>query len=121
MEEALEWILDNVSTLMVDGISLFFAVVASLPLLIFRLIGTFTPSCDQSSITSFPVTLFEGVASMISVFWPLISFLPWEIGFQLFAACILYKVVRVVVRWLPVAWNYVVTATQWIIDFFWPF
>jgi len=121
MEDAIVWLYENIAGAAIDVLPAVFYIVASVPLLILRLLGTLTPTCDQSTITSFPTTMLEGVQQIVGLFWPILSILNWLAALQVLAAVILYKVVRVVIRWVPVAWNWIVGLFQTIVDFFWPF
>jgi len=121
MEDGIIWLYENIAAAAISVLPSVFYIVASVPLLILRLLGTLTPTCDQSSITAFPNDLLDGVQHIVGFFWPLLSILPWETALQALAAVILYKVVRVVIRWVPVAWNWIVSLFQTIVDFFWPF
>jgi len=121
MEDAIIWLFEEIGAALITVFPSVFYVVATLPLLILRLLGTLTPTCDQSTITAFPVEMVEGIQQIVGLFWPLRSIVNWLAALQVLAAVILYKVVRVVIRWVPVAWNMVVGVFQALVDFFWPF
>lgn len=120
IEEAIVWTYENIAAAAVTVLPYVFYVVASLPLIILRLLGTLTPTCDQSTITSFPTSMIEGVQQVVGLFWPILSILNWLAALQVLAAVILYKVVRVVIRWVPVAWSWIIGLVSSLIDLFFP-
>jgi len=119
--EGIAWIIETIIGPIVGTLASWLLAVVSVPLYLLDLVTSHAPSCTAYGLGNLSEDFWTNAAGIVGWMEPVLSWLPIETGFQMFAAWILYQVVKVAIRWLPIVWQHVQELVISLVDFFWPF
>lgn len=119
--EAIAWIIENMIGPITGTLFSWVLVVASIPLQLLDMLTSLAPACDAYNLSDLSESFWNNAAGIVGWMKPLLEWLPIEAGFQMVAAWILFQVLRVAIKWVPIVWGHIQELVIALLDFFWPF